>query len=94
MNSLSFVNAFVIFFEFFYIFENSMFEKKTRGYNRETANSIIRKILECDMEFHYANTSEIHKVLLIFWNFKTKLSTTFQKNEKIQMNSEKSMNSF
>ena len=53
-------------FHFFYDFENTIFEKKNRSYNRATVSSITRKILVCDMEF---SISKIRRVTFIFQNY-------------------------
>ena len=63
--------------------------KKNWGYNHATVCSIIRKILECDIEFWYKNISIIRNVRFIFQNFQKNFQKQ-KKIEKIPMDSKKS----
>ena len=56
------------FFNFFYVFQNIVFEKKIET-NRAAVSSIARKILACDMESWYEKISKIRNVTFIFQNF-------------------------
>ena len=73
------------FFIFFYVFQNTVFEKKKIGYNHVTVSSMNWGILVCDMESCYKNISKNRNVTFILQNLQKKI-------EKIQMNSKKSIN--
>ena len=57
------------FIDFFYVVQNTISEKKLRGYTREIISSITQKILACDMAFWYKKISKIRNVSFIFQNF-------------------------
>ena len=68
MNLLIFQNPYEFFQVFFYIFQNTVYEKKW-GYNRTTVSSIIREILVRDMQSCYKNISKTRSATFIFQNF-------------------------
>ena len=81
------------FFNCFLSFLKIPFLKKNGGHKLATIRAITREIFLCDMESWYKNLSKIRSVTFIFDNLKY----FFQKRkiiEKIQIYSEKSINSF
>ena len=76
------------FFNFFYVSENTDFEKN-RSYNCATISLIRRKILVGDMEFCERNISKLRNVTFTLKNFR-KLKN---KIDKIHTDSKKLINS-
>ena len=56
------------FFNFFYDFENTVFEKNILSYNGAAVSSIVWKILVCDMKSWYKIISKIRNFTFIFQN--------------------------
>ena len=68
MNLLIFQNLYE-FFRLYFTFLKTFFEKN-QCYNRETVDSMTRKILERDVKSSYSN--KIRNVMFIFKNFEKK----------------------
>ena len=68
MNLLIFLDKFK-FVQDFLTFSKIPASKKYENYNLKTVSSMIRKNLDCNMEYFYKNVFRIHNVSIIFENF-------------------------